>query len=62
MKFEEALKALEDIAKKLEGGECSLEESIKLYEEALTLSQECTKKLNEAKLKITEISELEKAD
>ncbi|MBR2043430.1 MAG: exodeoxyribonuclease VII small subunit [Clostridia bacterium] len=31
MTFEESLTALEAIAKKLESGECSLEESIKLY-------------------------------
>lgn len=62
MSFEEALKELEEIAKKLESGECSLDESIKLYEQALTLSKECTQKLNDAKLKITEISELEKAE
>ncbi|MBR2043723.1 MAG: exodeoxyribonuclease VII small subunit, partial [Clostridia bacterium] len=39
-----------------------LEESIKLYEDAMTLSKQCTDLLNEAKLKITQISELEKAE
>lgn len=62
MTFEESLTALEAIAKKLESGECSLEESIKLYEDAMTLSKQCTDLLNEAKLKITQISELEKAE
>lgn len=62
MTFEESLNALEAIAKKLESGQCTLDESIKLYEEALALSGECTKLLEAAKLKITEISELEKAE
>lgn len=62
MTFEESLNALEAIAKKLESGQCTLDESIKLYEEAMTLSKECTELLQNAKLKITEISELEKAE
>lgn len=62
MTFEESLSALEAIAKKLESGECSLEESIKLYEDAMNLSKQCTELLNNAKLKITQISELEKAE
>ncbi len=62
MTFEESLNALEAIAKKLESGECSLDESIKLYEEAMALSKQCTELLNIAKIKISEISELEKAE
>lgn len=62
MTFEESLNALEAIAKKLESGECSLDESIKLYEEAMTLSKQCTELLNTAKIKISEISELEEAE
>lgn len=62
MTFEEALLSLEEIAKKLESGKCSLDESVKLYEEAIKLSKECTEKLNNAKLKITDITEIEKAE
>lgn len=62
MTFEESLNALEVIAKKLESGQCTLDESIKLYEEAMALSKQCTELLNNAKLKITQISELEKAE
>lgn len=62
MTFEESLNALEAISKKLESGECTLDESIKLYEEAMTLSKRCTELLDNAKLKITQISELEKAE
>ncbi len=62
MTFEEAITALEEIAKKLESGKCSLDQSVALYEEAIKLSKECTEKLNDAKLKITQLSELEKAE
>lgn len=62
MTFEESLIALEEIAKKLESGQCSLDESIKLYEEAMTLSKKCSEILETAKLKIAEIGELEKAE
>ncbi len=62
MTFEEALTALEEIAKQLESGKCSLDQSVALYEQAIKLSKECTEKLNDAKLKITELSELEKAE
>lgn len=62
MTFEESLSTLENIAKKLESGDCTLEESIKLYEEAMTLSKKCTDLLSIAKIKISEISKLEEAE
>ena len=62
MTFEESLSALEVIAKKLESGSCGLDDSIKLYEEAMRLSKDCAQKLEEAKIKITNLSEIEKAE
>ena len=62
MTFEEALTSLEEIVKKLESGKCTLEQSVSLYEDAIKLSKECTEKLNDAKLKITQLTELEKAE
>lgn len=62
MSFEDALKNLEEIVKKLESGDISLDESLKLYEEAMKLSRICNKTLEEAKLKITELSNIEKGD
>lgn len=62
MTFEESLNALESIAKRLESGQCTLDESIELYGQAMELSKHCTELLNNAKLKITEISEMEKAE
>lgn len=50
--FEEALGALETLVEKLEKGELSLEESLKLYEEGIRLSRLCHGKLEEAEGKI----------
>lgn len=59
IKFEEALKQLEEIVKKLESGENSLEESIELYKKGATLCAECSKLLENAKLTIKTISDAE---
>ena len=53
--FEEALKRLEEIVETLEAGNSPLEESIKLYEEGMTLAKSCITRLNEAKLKLKKI-------
>ena len=50
--FESALLELENIVNKLEAGNVGLNESIKLYEEGIVLSELCTKMLNDAKQKI----------
>jgi exodeoxyribonuclease VII small subunit len=52
IKFEDALARLEEIVQNLEGGNLPLEESLALYEEGMRLSSICSKKLNEAELKI----------
>ena len=52
MKFEEALKKLEEIVGDLEEGDLSLDESMKRYEEGIRLSKLCSKRLEEAKKKI----------
>ena len=62
MNFEESLKQLSEIAQKLENGDTTLDESISLYERAMQLSKECTLALEKAKLKVKELTELEKAD
>jgi exodeoxyribonuclease VII small subunit len=53
--FEEMLKRLQEISEELESDEVGLENSLKLYEEGIKLSKACTKKLEEAELKITEL-------
>ena len=47
-KFEEALGKLEEIVKKLEAGDLTLEESLKAFEEGIKLSGFCSRKLDEA--------------
>ncbi len=56
MSYEKAVLRLEEIVDKLENGNLSLEEMMKLYEEGTALAAVCSKKLDEAKLKITELS------
>ena len=52
IKFEDALKKLEDIVGDLESGNLSLEDSLAKYEEGVKLSVLCTKKLDAAKKKV----------
>jgi len=52
MNFETAYSKLEEIVKKLEGQNVSLEESIALFNSGIELSKECLKFLNESKGKI----------
>lgn len=55
MKFEEAMKELEETVKKLENGETTLDESMALFEKGISLSRTCQKLLDEAQLKITKL-------
>jgi len=48
MKFEDALKRLEDIVEKLESGNLELEESIQLFEQGVKLSLYCQQQLKQA--------------
>jgi len=52
IKFEEAIKRLEEIAKELESGELGLDESVNKFEEGMKLSKTCTKMLGEAEKRI----------
>ncbi|MCI8393217.1 MAG: exodeoxyribonuclease VII small subunit [Clostridia bacterium] len=52
IKFEEAIKKLEDISKELESGKLDLDESVSKFEEGMKLSKICTKMLNEAEKRI----------
>lgn len=56
MKFEEAVLKLNEIVEKLESGELSLEDSIKLYQEGIELSMSCKKEIENAKVKITQFN------
>jgi exodeoxyribonuclease VII small subunit len=51
-KFEDALRRLEEIVRKMESGELALEESLKAFEEGIRLSRLCAKKLDEAERRV----------
>lgn len=53
--FEEAMKELEGIVKKLEGGNVELEQAIKDYAEGMELKAICEKKLADAKLMVQKV-------
>ena len=50
--FENSLKELEKIVRRLEEGDSSLEESLKLFEDGVRLSRECQERLNQAERRI----------
>jgi exodeoxyribonuclease VII small subunit len=55
MKFEEAIKQLEETVTKLESGDVTLEEAMELFEKGVGLSRTCQKLLGEAQLKVTKL-------
>ena len=55
MSFEDALKALEDVVRKLETGEVPLDESIGLYERGEALRRHCQARLDAAQARIEKI-------
>jgi exodeoxyribonuclease VII small subunit len=55
MSFEEALKELESIVKKIDSGEETLESAITSFERGSELKKHCQSKLDQAKLKIEKI-------
>jgi exodeoxyribonuclease VII small subunit len=50
--FEDQLTALESVVERLERGELSLDESVRLFEEGVKLSNACKKELEAAEGKI----------
>ena len=56
LNYEQAVARLEEIVDKLENGNLSLEEMMKLYEEGTALAAKCSKSLDAAQLKISELS------
>ena len=55
--FEQLYARLEERVGKLERGGLSLDESIALYEEGMTLARQCQEQLDAAELKITKLKE-----
>ena len=50
--FEASLEKLEKLVEKMEGGNLSLEESIKVFEEGVKLTKECQQALTRAEQKV----------
>lgn len=55
--FEQAMGRLEEIVAQLEGGNVSLDSSLKLYEEGTALIRLCSETLDQAQLKMKTILE-----
>ncbi len=55
MSFEEALRSLEEVVRRLEGGEVPLDESIALYERGEALRSHCQARLDAAQERIEKI-------
>lgn len=58
LKFEEAMQRLQEIVGKLESGEVSLEESMKLFEEGAKLSSQCYQLLDKAEQQVTQLAKI----
>jgi len=56
--FEEALSELEEIVKKIDNGQETLEVAVNSFERGILLKNHCEKKLKEARLKIEKITKL----
>ena len=55
MSFEDALRALEQVVRRLENGEAKLDESIELYEQGEKLRAHCQARLDAAQARIEKI-------
>ena len=55
--FEEALEELESIVERMEDGEPSLEESLKLFERGMALTRQCQKALDDAEQRIRTLAD-----
>ena len=55
LKFEEAMQRLQEIVGKLESGEESLEDSMKLFQEGAKLSAQCYQMLDKAEQQVVRL-------
>lgn len=54
LSFEDGYTRLEQVIRRLEGEELSLDESIALYEEGVCLARHCGRKLDDAELQVSQ--------
>ena len=57
--FEDALEELETVVERMENGEPSLEESLKLFERGMDLARRCQKALDDAEQRIRTLTDSE---
>lgn len=57
MTFEQAMERLEQIVSALESGKCTLDESLKLFEEGTKLTAFCSEQLKNAEQKILKLTD-----
>lgn len=55
-KFEDAMKRLEGIVERMEKGDMSLNESLKMFEEGVKLTRFCSQELHKAEKKVELLS------
>ena len=55
--FEEALSRLESLVAELEGGDLSLEDSLRTFEQGIRLVRQCSDRLKAADLRISQLEE-----
>lgn len=62
MKFQEAMKRLDEIVALLNNNELELEEAMSLFEEGLILSAQCEKQLKKFETKMDQLMEVNQDD
>lgn len=62
VKFEKALRRLEQIVEELEKGELDIDKSLEIFEEGIKMSRVCSKKLTEAEARIEKLTKDKKGD
>ena len=62
MTFEQAMTRLEQIVATLESGRCTLDDSLKLFEEGTKLTAYCAEQIKSAEQKIVKLTAVESGD
>jgi len=62
MNYEEAFTELQSVVEILEGGELALEESLALFEQGQALSARCSELLEEAQLRLLQLTQDESGE
>jgi exodeoxyribonuclease VII small subunit len=56
LSFEEAYERLEEIVRRLEGDDLTIEQSVDLYEQGVALVRQCNERLDSAELRISQLA------